>query len=155
MLHQSWNPLDHWNTAANGLQPEDLRRITRQAKDLKEVIERLRAAPFVHSLSVLGEIDGGDLLNWRCNLDKMFGTLLKLPELAKRIGPRAKPDFNEALDRLIAYVGTRWRYPMFTALEEVLNGLGIEVNLKQRKYDQRRASRKVRPKAPNSENRLT
>lgn len=70
-----------------------------------------------------------------------------LPKLAKSVGPRARPDFNETLDLIVDYVKSKWRRPMFTDIEEVLNGLGISVNLRQRKYDLQRRQKNVRSKS--------
>jgi hypothetical protein len=135
---EGWNSRDRWQTATDRLKPEELRRIVRQTENLAGIIKRLRHTALVHSLAVSGQMEHGDLLHWRCNLDEKFRTLLKLPKLAKSVGPRARPDFNETLDRLTAYVKAQWHHPMFKAIEEVLNGLGISVNLRQRKYDRRR-----------------
>lgn len=45
LVFPDWNVRDRWSNVTNGLEPDDLRRIARQAEELSDEITRLRETP--------------------------------------------------------------------------------------------------------------
>jgi hypothetical protein len=130
------NSLDTYAGATGGLKRADLRRISRDAANLRLVVERLRKAAFIAAAAHDSILKQQDLLHWACNLDEHFRGLADLTRLAEEIGPRRRPDFNQTLDGLLKYVRARCGRPMYPQLEILFEALAIPAqNLAQRKYD--------------------
>lgn len=146
LLDASFNRLDRWESATDGLDREALRSMSRRASELIREIERLRKSPFVAALAYRQKIRRPDLLHPLNSLDEPFQGLLQLDELAADMGPRLRPNFTRTLEELIAYVRERFQRPKYAELELVLDALKIPAtNLKQWSYDHTR--RQVRRKS--------
>ncbi len=133
-------PLDSWDTAADGLGLEDLRRIADEAEQLWKKILRLRRSPLVRELIQRGEIPRStdDLLSGLPGCGEPFSGLRELPELAKKwSGPRQRPDFTRLLTSLYEHILERTRSWHDSEVGNILNSLLPKPpkDLKQWRYD--------------------
>lgn len=115
-------PLDSWDTALNGLSIDDLRQVTKRAKELQKDILRLKNTPLVRRLIRKGIIKSGDLLHGNI-MDTRFDGLLKLPELASQYGPRQRPEYTERLTKIYEHIHERTRGWHDALLADILTDL--------------------------------
>lgn len=125
--------LDSWQTLLdpNDSKPPfsygDLNQIARRAQKLVKVIMRLRKTALVHELIQEGEIAGHDLLGggplFSENVKAQFEGLLRLPNLAKRFGPKQHPDYNKQVTGLLHNVKEATGCAQFELVAEVLTAL--------------------------------
>jgi hypothetical protein len=146
LTDDAFKRLDSWDTAADGLTPKEARAIAKRAVRLRDDILRLQKTPLVRDLVHKGMILKGDLLYsllGRGPIEASFAGLANLPKLVRKatIGPRYKPDFNQSLDDLMAYVSESGGTiedlaTVLTALDHNFDGPA----LRQRSYHRRQSN---------------
>lgn len=125
--------LDSWQTLLdpNDNKPPfsygDLDQIARRAQKLVKEIMRLRKTPLVYELVQQGEIAGHDLLGggpmFSENVKAQFEGLFRLPNLAKRFGPKQHPDYNQHVTGILHNVKEATGDGHFELVAEVLTAL--------------------------------
>lgn len=133
-------PLDSWDTAADGLNLEDLRKIAEESEQLWNKILRLRRTPLVRTLILMDELprSSDDLLGGLPGCGDPFRGLKELPALAKKwFGPRQRPDFTRLLTALYEHIWERTRGWHDAEVAALLDALLPDPpkDLKQWRYD--------------------
>ena len=91
---------------ARAISLRGLRDIWAKAEILISQIERLRRTPLVHQLKLHGIIQPGDLLSGRSS-NRVFHGLRHLPQLAKTLSPKARPEYSKILTKIYEHIRER------------------------------------------------
>ena len=84
----------------------ELRKIWARAETLISKIERVRRTPLVHNLKLYGFIQSDDLLNGRSS-NRVFHGLRQLPQLAKTLTPKGRPEYSRILRKIYEHIRER------------------------------------------------
>lgn len=109
----SLRPLDrHKSLEAlfGGYDLRKLRQVAKTATKLQEQLERLRNTEGVRHLTATGELPDNDLLSASSLVavlglpDSRFCGILNLPELAKGLSPKNRPDYTRLLTKIYVHI---------------------------------------------------
>lgn len=150
----SFRMLDNEKTALGGFDLRKLKRIRKQAADLKKQIRELAKTYLVQHFISTGDIADSDLLASGLLLDSRFQGLLRLPILAHRSGRKKSSDFKRAILSMVDLVKRSSGRPHYSQIAYVLADLQLpycdEASLKQLCS---RDDRKPSSKSPHSHQR--
>jgi hypothetical protein len=97
-------------TLYGGFNLPKLKQIAKKAKELKEYIEQLKRTEIIKYLAAHGVLADNDLLMPSPLADVLdipdnrFDGLLKLPECAKKLHPRNRPDYARLLTKIYLHI---------------------------------------------------
>lgn len=121
----SLHPLDSWETSFGGLKRRDIKQITGRAKKLCEDVLRLQNTPVIGYLTVTGKIERNDLLYSPASPiphrgHPAFRTVLALPQIARQVGYRRRPDVSRYLLNVYRYIRDRTGGPCDSEVSAIL-----------------------------------